>query len=67
MQDILRYIKENIWICTLVSTVVALLTFLLNFVFKRKKASAGTQIISNISSSTINQAGRDINLNQNAK
>lgn len=65
MQDFFLYIKENIWICTLVSAVVALLTFLLNFVFKRKKTSTGTQMISNVSSSTINQAGRDINLNLN--
>lgn len=67
MQDFFLNIKENIWICTLVSAVVALLTFLLNFVFKRRKTSTRTQMISNVSSSTINQAGGDINLNQDVK
>ena len=67
MQDIILYIKENIWICTFVSALVALMTFLLNFVFKRRKASTKTQIISNVTSSTINQAGRDINLNQDVE
>ena len=67
MQDIILYIKENIWICTFVSALVALMTFLLNFVFKRRKTSTKTQIISNVTSSTINQAGRDINLNQDVE
>ena len=67
MQDIILYIKENIWICTFISALVALMTFLLNFVFKRRKTSTKTQIISNVTSSTINQAGRDINLNQDVE
>ena len=61
-------IKENIWICTLVSTVVAVLTFVLNFLIKKRNSSGGnSQIINNVSSSDINQAGGNIKLSKDVK
>lgn len=61
-------IKENIWICTLISTIIAILTFVLNFIIKkRKNSSNNTQIINNISSSDINQAGGNIKLTKDVK
>lgn len=61
-------IKEYIWICTLVSTIIAVLTFVLNFFIKKRKSfTANSQIINNVSSSDINQAGRDVKLNKDVK
>lgn len=61
-------IKENIWMCTLISTIIAILTFVLNFIIKkRKNSSNNTQIINNISSSDINQAGGNIKLTKDVK
>lgn len=61
-------IKEYIWICTLVSTIIAVLTFVLNFFIKKRKSfTSNSQIINNASSSEINQAGRDVKLNKDVK
>lgn len=61
-------IKENIWICTLISTIIAILTFVLNFIIKKRKNSSNNiQIINNISSSDINQAGGNIKLTNDVK
>ena len=54
--------------CTLISTIIAILTFVLNFIIKkRKNSSNNTQIINNISSSDINQAGGNIKLTKDVK
>ena len=67
LQDTLHFIKENIWLCTIITTVLAILTFVLNFIIKKNKNNTNTQTISNISSSQINQAAGDININKDAE
>ena len=67
LQDSLHFIKENIWLCTIITTVLAILTFVLNFIIKKNKNHTNTQTISNISSSQINQPAGDININKDAE
>ena len=67
LQDSLHFIKENIWLCTIITTVLAILTFVLNFIIKKNKNNTNTQTINNISSSQINQAAGDININKDAE
>ena len=56
-------IKEYIWICTLVSTIIAVLTFVLNFFIKKRKSfTAKSQIINNVSSSSVVKAYNNIGL-----
>lgn len=66
-QDIIHWIQRNIWLCTIITTVLAILTFILNFIIKKNRDKTKTQTICNISSSLINQAGGDINHNKDAK
>lgn len=67
LQDTLHFIKENIWLCTIITTVLAILTFVLNFIIKKNKNHTNTQTINNIASSQINQAGGDIDINKDAE
>ena len=64
MDTILQYLKDNIWLCTFISAVLAILTFVLNFIIKKNKGTSNTQTISNVTSSQINQAGGNINCNK---
>ena len=66
-QDIIHWIKENIWLCTIITTVLAILTFVLNFIIKKNKNHTNNQTISNVTSSPINQAGGDINYNKDVE
>lgn len=66
-QDIIHWIKENIWLCTIITTVLAILTFVLNFIIKKNKNHTNNQTISNVTSSHINQAGGDINYNKDVE
>lgn len=66
-QDIIHWIQGNIWLCTIITTVLAILTFVLNFIIKKNREQTNTQTISNVTSSLINQAGGDINHNKDAK
>lgn len=66
-QDIVHWLKDNIWLCTIITTVLAILTFVLNFIIKKNKNHTNNQTISNVTSSHINQAGGDINLNKDVE
>ena len=66
-QELLPLIKEHIWLCTIITTILAILTFVLNFIIKKNKKHTNNQTISNVTSSHINQAGGDINYNKDVK
>ena len=66
-QDIIHWIKENLWLCTIITTVLAILTFVLNFIIKKNKNHTNNQTISNVTSSHINQAGGDIKYNKDVE
>lgn len=53
------WLKEHVWLCSYVLMGLALITFLLNYFFKRAK-SEKNQIIKNVKNTNINQAGGDI-------
>ena len=61
---IIQFLRDNIWICTIITTILAILTFVINFIIKKNKGTSNTQTISNVTSSQINQAGGNINCNK---
>lgn len=65
IDTILQFCKDNVWLCTIITTILAILTFVINFIIKKNKGTSNTQTISNVTSSQINQAGGNINTNKN--
>lgn len=67
MESILKLLQEHVFICTWIVALCALLTFLLNFVFKKKEKGRqeekASQKISGIHNSSVNQAGGNITIN----
>ena len=61
---IIQFIEDNIWFCTIITTILAILTFVINFIIKKNKGTSNTQTISNVTSSQINQAGGNIKYNK---
>ncbi len=60
---IFLWLKEHVWLCTYIMLGLAVLTFLLNFIFK-KNNSEKTQSIGKVKNSNINQAGGDIKIHK---
>jgi len=54
-----EWLKDHVWLCTYIMLAIAALTFLLNFVIKKHKATK-TQTISKVKHSSVNQAGGNI-------
>ncbi len=58
-----EWLKDHVWLCTYIMLGIAALTFLLNFVFKKRKATKmKTQSIINVKHSSINQADGNITI-----
>lgn len=73
--NFLQWLEQHVWACSYVMLALALLTFLLNFIFKRNKNYQGTKTdnstvsmkIKKVKNSTINQANGNITINGNSK
>ena len=57
----LYWLKDHVWLCTYLMLGIAALSFLLNYVFKKHKATK-TQTISKVKHSNVNQAGGNITI-----
>ena len=60
---IFLWLEDHVWLCTYITLGLAVLTFLLTFVFKKNK-SGKTQSIKKVKNSNINQVGGDVNINK---
>lgn len=59
----IQWLKDNVALCTWCVGSITVLTFLLNFVFKKNKQSrAPSQKIENIHGSVVNQAGGNVTI-----
>lgn len=59
----LEWLKEHVWMCTYIMLGIAALTFLLNFVVRKHKATKiQTQSIRRVKHSNVNQAGGNITI-----
>ena len=57
----IQWMKDNVALCTWCAGSITLLTFLLNFVFKKnKQGRAPSQKIEDINDSVVNQAGGNV-------
>lgn len=65
METIYQWLYNHVALCTWVVALCALLTFVFNFILKKKRKTKDkpSQNISNVHNSTINQSGRDITFN----
>lgn len=65
MDNIYQWLQHHVALCTWATAFCAILTFVFNFILRRKKKSKDkpSQNISNVHDSTINQSGRDITIN----
>lgn len=63
LQTISTWMESHVWICTFVIAACALLTFLCNFIFKKKNNNVSMKI-KNINGGSINQANGNI-INKN--
>lgn len=66
IHTVLTWMESHVWICTFIIAGCALLTFLFNFIFKKKKNNVSMNI-GNISGGEINQANGNITNNKHAK
>lgn len=56
-----EWIKDNIWVCTAITCLVGILTFVLNFIVKKKREPDNVDMkMGDVSNSTVNQARGDI-------
>ncbi len=66
IHTVLTWMESHVWICTFIIAGCALLTFLCNFIFKKKKNNVSMNI-GNVSGGEINQANGNITNNKHAK
>ena len=66
IHTVLTWMESHVWICTFIIAGCALLTFLCNFIFKKKKNNVSMNI-GNVSCGEINQANGNITNNKHAK
>lgn len=59
IHTVLTWMESHVWICTFIIAGCALLTFLCNFIFKKKKNNVSMNI-GNVSGGEINQANGNI-------
>lgn len=63
METIYLWLQSHVALCTWAIALCAILTFVFNFVLKKRKTKDKlSQNISNVHNSTINQSGRDITI-----
>lgn len=74
MNDIMNWLQAHVWFCTYIIAGLAILTFALNFIIKRKKNDANAKDVKNtqiqashFKNSTVNQSAGDITININDK
>lgn len=61
-----EWIRENIWVCTAITCLVGILTFVLNFIIKKRREPNNMDMkIGDVKNSTVNQAGRNIIIGKN--
>ena len=61
----IEWLKDNLWIWTVVGGICAVVTLIFKFIPKRE--GKNRQIIGNVTNSKVNQAGRDINNDRQEK
>lgn len=66
IHTVLTWMESHVWICTFIIAGCALLTFLCNFIFNKKKNNVSMNI-GNVSGGEINQANGNITNNKHAK
>lgn len=66
IHEILVWMESNVWICTFIIAVCAVLTFFCNFIFKKKKNNVSMKI-DNVSGGEVNQANGNITNKKHAK
>lgn len=63
METIYQWLQSHVDLCTWAIALCAILTFVFNFILKKKKTKDKlSQNISNVHNSTINQSGGDITI-----
>ena len=63
---ILTWMESHVWICTFIIAGCAVLTFLCNFIFKKKKNNISMKI-DHVSGGKVYQANGNITNNEHAK
>ena len=66
IHTVLTWMESHVWICTFIIAGCALLTFLCNFIFKKKKNNVRMNI-GNVSGGEINKENGNITNNKHAK
>lgn len=71
MNDIMHWLHNHVWMCTYIIAGLAILTFVLNFIVKRKRNDANAKDVkmkaSHFKGSTVNQSAGDMTVNINDK
>ena len=73
LTNIGNWLQGHVWLCTYIIAGLAILTFLLNFIFKRNKKSGSLHDVKNVKikagrfkKSTVNQSAGDMTINNNS-